>query len=187
MGRMKILKRVGIGLVVVLLVFVVVVMTRPSAFHVERSATIAAPPEVVYAQVSDFHAWKAWSPWDKLDPSMKTTYDGPASGTGASYSWSGNDQVGEGRMTITDATPPSNVTIRLEFIKPFKATNITSFTWVPTPAGTKLTWAMDGHNDFFGKAFSMFMDMDKTIGGDFERGLASMKQIVESQKPAPKS
>ncbi|WP_437537621.1 SRPBCC family protein [Sorangium sp. So ce726] len=182
---MKVLKRVGLGLVAVVLLFVIVVMTRPSTFRVERSATVAAPPEAVYAQVADFHAWARWSPWEGLDPALKRTYEGPAAGPGASYAWSGNDEVGEGKMTITGAEQPSNVTVRVEFIKPFEATNTALFTFVPAPSGTKVTWAMEGENGFLGKAFGMFMDMDKMVGADFEKGLGAMKQIVESKAAPP--
>lgn len=179
---MKILKRVGIGLAVVIAVFVLVVLTRPSTFHVERSANIKGTVAQAHAAVADFHAWKSWSPWEKLDPSMKTTFTGAATGKGAEYAWVGNDQVGEGKMTITESTP-DKIVIRLEFIKPFAATNQTTFTFAAAGAETKVTWAMDGNNDFFGKAFSLFMDMDKMIGNDFEKGLAALKTVVESAPP----
>jgi uncharacterized protein YndB with AHSA1/START domain len=182
---MKVLKRIGLGLVAVVLLFVIVVMTRPPTFRIERSATVAAPPEAVYAQVADFRAWRRWSPWEGLDPALKRTYDGPAAGTGASYAWSGNDEAGEGKMTITGAEAPSNITVRVEFIKPFEATNTAKFTFVPAPGGTKVTWAMEGENGFIGKAFGMLMDMDKMVGADFEKGLGAMKQIVESKVTPP--
>src|SRR5262249_7146798 len=138
------------------------------------------------AQVNDFHAWPAWSPWEKLDPQMKKTFEGPASGVGAKYAWTGNDKVGEGRMTIEKSEKPSTVGIKLEFLKPFEATNATTFTFAPTAKGSKVTWAMDGENNFMAKAASLFMDMDKMIGGDFERGLTAMKTAAESApKPAP--
>lgn len=174
------LKKILIGVAAVLLLFVIVVATRPADFRVERSITIAAPPAVVFGQVNDFHAWAAWSPWEKLDPGMKRTYTGPPSGTGATYEWQGNDDVGEGRMTIEKSTPPSTVGIKLEFIKPFAATNVTTFTFAEQGPGTKVTWAMEGTNNFFAKAFGLFMDMDKLVGADFERGLASMKAISEA-------
>jgi hypothetical protein len=182
---MKVLKRVGLGLVAVVLLFVIVVMTRPSTFRIERSATVAAPPEAVYAQIVDFHAWERWSPWEGLDPALKRTYAGPAAGPGASYAWSGNDDVGEGKMTITGAEQPSNVTVRVEFIKPIEATNTTNFTLVPAPSGTKVTWVMEGENGFIGKAYGMIMYMDKMVGADFEKGLGAMKQIVESKAAPP--
>jgi hypothetical protein len=176
-------RKILIGIAAAIVLFIVVVASRPANFHIERSISIAAPPESAFAQVNDFHAWSAWSPWEKMDPQMKKTFDGPPSGVGAAYAWTGNDKVGEGKMTIEKSTAPALVGIKLQFIKPFAATNQTTFTFAPAAGGAKVTWAMDGENNFVGKAFSMFMDMDKMVGGDFERGLASMKTLAES---APK-
>jgi uncharacterized protein YndB with AHSA1/START domain len=177
-------RRILIGVAGLIVVLVLVIVTRPSTFHVERSTTIAAPPESPFALVNDFHAWPAWSPWDKLDPQMKTTYEGPAAGVGAKYAWTGNDKVGEGRMSIEKSEKPSQVVIKLEFIKPFEATNMTTFTFAPTETGTKVTWAMDGENNFMAKAASLFMDMDKMIGTDFEQGLQAMKVAAERSSKA---
>ena len=112
----------------------IVVATRPSTFRIERSATFAAPPESAFAQVNDFHAWSTWSPWDKLDPNMKRTYEGPAAGVGAKYAWAGNDDVGEGRMTIEKSEPARQIVIKLEFLKPFETTNTTTFSFTPSAA-----------------------------------------------------
>ncbi|APR76168.1 Hypothetical protein A7982_01515 [Minicystis rosea] len=180
------LKKIGLGLAAFVLLFVVVVATRPSEFRYQRSTTIAAPPDAVHAAINDFHQWAKWSPWDKLDPTMQRTYDGNA-GPGAMYAWKGNKDVGEGRMTIEESKPGSLVKIKLEFIKPFEATNTTTFDLVPEGAGTKVTWTMTGHNNFMSKAFCLFMDMDKLIGSDFDKGLADLKKLVEAnaaKKPA---
>jgi hypothetical protein len=174
-------KKILIGVIGLIAVLLIVVATRPSTFRVERSITVAAPPETVFAQVNDFHAWDAWSPWAKLDPQMKTTYEGPAAGTGASYAWAGNDKVGEGRMAIESSERPSRIDIKLVFLKPWAATNTTVFMFAPAPEGTKVTWAMEGHNDFMGKAASLFMNMDAMVGGDFERGLAALKAVAEGK------
>ena len=177
-------RKILIGVAALVVLLVLVILTRPSTFHIERQITIAAPPENAFAQVNDFHAWSAWSPWEKLDPAMKRTFDGPPSGAGAQYAWSGNDQVGEGRMTIEKSEKPSQIGIKLEFLKPFAATNQTTFTFAPTAGGSRVTWAMDGENGFMAKAMSIFMDMDKLVGGDFEKGLSGMKIAAES---APKA
>lgn len=175
------LKKLGLGLLVVVVIFVVFVATRPSSFAVTREAEFKAPPEVVYAQLVDFHAWAEWSPWDKLDPSMKKTYSGAASGVGAKYDWEGDkDNVGSGGMTITGVKENESVAIDLEFKVPMEAHNRTDFTLAKTADGTKLTWAMKGENGFMGKAFSLVFDMDKMVGGDFEKGLASLKTITEA-------
>ena len=179
----KILLGIVIVVVVLVVVFVCVTALQPAHYHVERSATINAPAPVVFAQVNDFHKWEAWSPWAKMDPAMKQSYEGPPAGNGAVYSWAGNSQVGEGRMTITESHPSDLIKIKLEFIKPWSATNATDFTFKPQGDQTAVTWTMDGDNNFMGKAFGLFMNMDKTIGGDFEKGLAQMKAVAEA---APK-
>ena len=168
-------------LVVLVLLCLGFIGSRPSRMHVERSATMTAPSDVVFAQLDNFHHWAQWSPWEKLDPQMKTTFSGPDSGLGAIYEWSGNDKVGQGRMTITESTPSSKVAMKLEFLKPFQDVNTTTFTLDPAGPETKVTWAMDGTNSFMEKAVGLFMNMDKTIGGDFERGLGTLKTVAEAQ------
>lgn len=171
--------KVLIGVVVVLAVLSVVIAMQPDTFRVERSVAIAASPERAYSQVVDFHQWSSWSPWEKVDPDMKRTYAGAPSGVGAVYSWAGNGKAGEGRMTIEEAAAPSKISIKLEFIKPFQATNLAAFVFTPTAAGSTVTWSMDGKNNFFSKAFHLVMNMDKLVGGDFEKGLAAMKANAE--------
>jgi hypothetical protein len=168
------LKKILLALGAALLILVAVVATRPATYRVERAATIPAAPDVAFALVNDFHRWAEWSPWDKLDPAMKKTHGGAAAGTGATYEWAGNSDVGHGRMTITESKPGQRIAIQLEFIEPWTATNQTEFTFAAAGAGTKVVWAMTGHNDFMGKAFSLFMNMDRMIGADFEKGLAAM-------------
>ncbi|HEX6765385.1 MAG TPA: SRPBCC family protein [Polyangiaceae bacterium] len=173
----KILVAVGL----VLSGLAVVVATRPAAFRVARSITIDAPPEVPFALVNDFHEWPVWSPYEKLDPAVTRTFEGPRSGTGAVYAYSGNDKVGTGRITLEKSAAPSSIALRLDFIKPFTVTNRGSFTFEPQGPGTKVTWAMEGRNNFVFKAFSLLMDMDKLVGTEFERGLAAMKSAAEQR------
>jgi uncharacterized protein YndB with AHSA1/START domain len=182
-GRRKVsmLGTILIVIAVLVVLFVLVVATRPANFRVERSATMNAPPEEVFAQVNDLHKWEAWNPWGKLDPDMEQTYEGPPFGVGSSYSWVGNKNVGEGRMTIAESRPNDLILIELEFFKPFAATHTTEFTFQPVGESTKVTWAMFGENNFMAKAMGLFMSMDKMIGGMFEKGLADLKAIVEGK------
>lgn len=173
-------KKVGLGVAVALVILLGVVATRPADFTVKRSATIPAPPKAVFAMVTDFHRWSQWSPWAKLDPNMKVTFSGAPSGVDAVYAWDGDDKVGAGRMTIENVNVPGQIDMRLEFTRPFAATNHLTFTFVPNGDGTDVTWTMTGHNDFMGKAMSLFMSMDKMVGGDFERGLVSLKSATEA-------
>ena len=172
-------------LIVVLAALAGFIATRPGAFRISRSRTVAAPPQVVHPYVNDFHKWPEWSPWEKLDPDLKREFSGPPSGPGATYYWVGNDKVGEGRMTITDSRPPQSVTLRLEFIRPWTATNTTEFDFAPSGAGTNVTWTMTGHRNFMAKAFGLFMDMEKMVGPDFEKGLANLDAATAAAAAKP--
>jgi hypothetical protein len=149
---------------------------------VTRSVTIAASPEAVFPHVNELKKWAAWNPWEKIDPNMKLTCEGPEAGVGASYSWVGNNEVGEGKMSITDSRPNESVKFKLEFFKPMAGTSEAEFTFRRQGDQTEAIWAMTGKNNFIGKAFCLFMNMDKMIGGQFEKGLADMKAVVESGK-----
>lgn len=154
------------------------IASRPAEFRIARSRSLSAPPEVVHAYVNDFHTWTQWSPWEKFDPGMKRELSGPPAGVGASYAWAGNKNIGEGRMTIIDSAPGERVTIRLEFLTPFAATNTAQFDFARSGPGTTVTWSMAGRNDFMAKAIGLFMNMDTMIGGEFEKGLASLDTVT---------
>ena len=162
-----------LGLALSLGVFALYVASRPSAFRLSRSLTIDAPASTLFALINDFHAWNAWSPWDKIDADLKRTYEGAESGVGAVYKWEGK-KTGEGVMTLTDSQEPTKIEIDLRFIKPFAANNHTTFTLEPDGNGTKVTWAMTGNNNFVSKAFNVFVNVDAMVGKDFEKGLAAM-------------
>ncbi len=168
------------AVLVVLAVFALVVALQPSEFSVTRTATMSAPATDVFAQVNDFHNWEAWSPWAKLDPAARNSFEGAPAGTGAIFTWAGNKNVGEGGMTITESRPSDLIRIKLEFLRPFKGTNTAEFTFKPDGNQTVVKWSMAGTKNFVVKAFGLFMSMDKMVGGQFEQGLASMKSVVES-------
>ncbi|MGO4385415.1 SRPBCC family protein [Specibacter sp. RAF43] len=154
-----------------------------SSFSVSRSAVIAAPAEEIYPLVVSFREWTKWSPWENIDPNMHRSYDGPVSGVGATYKWKGNGRAGAGTMEIVDAVEPSRIGIRLDFTKPMKAVNPTTFTFVPEGAGTRVTWTMTGENKtIISRAFALFMNMDKMVGNDFEKGLASLAAVVAAAR-----
>jgi uncharacterized protein YndB with AHSA1/START domain len=174
------LKKAAIASAVLFALLFGLIITRPSTFAIERTKLIGAPPDAVYARINSFQQWAAWSPWDALDPTMKKTYDGPVAGVGAHYAWQGNeDNVGHGEMTIKASTP-ARIDIDLHFIKPFEANNDTIITMTPKDGGTEVKWVMSGKNDFAGKAFSLVMDMDKMVGDDFEKGLASLEVAAKA-------
>jgi len=178
-----VLRKILIGVAVLVIAFAAVVAMQPAEFRVARSATIAAPLPAVFAQVNDFRKWPAWSPYDKLDPAMKKTYSGAPAGTGASYAWAGNHEAGVGRATITESRPDELVRIRLDFEQPFAGTAFAEFRFKPDGERTVVEWSLAGANSFLAKAVHLFMDMDKMVGGQFETGLAQLKAVAEK---APK-
>ena len=170
-----------LGIAALIVLFVVIVSLRSGDFRISRFATMAAPQEDIFGQVNTLRNWEAWSPFEKLDPNMKRTYEGPPSGVGASQYWSGNSAAGEGRSTISESDPYNRIGLKLEMVRPMKATNDAEFTFVPENGQTRVTWTISGCNGFMGKAFSLFMNMDKMLGGEFEKGLADLKKVVESK------
>jgi uncharacterized protein YndB with AHSA1/START domain len=174
--KIMIVVAVVVALLVVLGIFVAL---QPSTFRVERSAVMAAPPEAVFAEVNDLHRWEKWSPWQKLDPNARMTYEGPPAGVGAVCRWAGNSDVGEGSMTIVESKPHELIRVRLDFVKPFEDTATVEFAFQPEGAKTRVTWSMHGDNHFIGKAMCLFMNLDRMIGDKYEEGLANLKTIVE--------
>jgi len=170
-----------IGAVVVILIAAVLMFaaTKPDSFSVQRATSIKAAPEKIFALLDDFHNWGVWSPWEKMDPSMKRTFNGPANGKGSVYEWEGKRKVGQGRMEITDASAPSQVTIKLDFIKPFEGHNVAEFVLEPKGDSTNVTWTMRGPSPYIAKLMSVFFSMDSMIGKDFEAGLANLKAAAE--------
>jgi hypothetical protein len=176
--------KIVIGVVLVLALFAIFVATRSGDFRVERSITTAGSAAKAFASVNDFKLWPAWSPWEKVDPTMTRTYGPQTAGPGATYAWAGNNKIGAGRMTIERTVPTEEIQIKLEFLKPFAATNAARFTFTPTPAGqTRITWSMEGRQNFICKAVSLFMNMDNMIGAEFEKGLTALKGIAEQNEP----
>lgn len=173
-------KKILIALVLVIAGFATFVYFQPADYQVQRSLAISAPAETVFAQVNDFRRWEGWNPWGKLDPAMKLSYSGAPSGTGAVYAWAGNNQVGEGRMTLSESHPNDLIRIQMEFFKPFAGNSTAEFTFKPEGDKTLVTWSMTGKNNFIGKVMCLFMNMDKMVGGQFEKGLADLKTISET-------
>ncbi len=173
------LKKIVVGIVVLIAAALAYAATKPDTMHVQRSISIDAPADRVYPLISDFRQWPRWSPWENLDPAMTRTLSGPPSGKGAIYEWKGNSDVGSGRMEITGAAEPSNVTIQLDFLEPFEAHNVTEFRLESAGPATNVIWTMDGPSRFTMKVMSLFMNMDSMIGADFEKGLAALKTEAE--------
>jgi uncharacterized protein YndB with AHSA1/START domain len=172
------IKKIAIGVAAIIAIVLILAAMQPNDFKVIRSTTIKAPPEKIVPLIADFHQWGSWSPWEKLDPAMVRTHSGAASGKGAHYHWKGNDQVGEGHMEVLNVTPNA-VNIKLDFLSPFEAHNMADFVLDTKGDSTTVTWTMSGPANFMTKIMCLFTSMDKMVGPDFEKGLASMKAVAE--------
>jgi len=175
----KLIGIVAAVLLVAIAAILVLAAMKPDTFRVERTASIKAPPEKIFPLISDFDNWGAWSPYEKKDPNMKRTRSGAANGKGAVYAWDGDKNVGKGRMEIAEASPPSKVSLKLDFERPFEAHNIVNFTMEPKGDATSVTWAMQGPVPYMAKIVHVIFNMDRMVGRDFEAGLANLKTLAE--------
>lgn len=159
--------------------FLAYVALQPAEGTISRSATMGAPTANVFAEVNDFHKWQDWSPWAKLDPNATTSFEGAPAGQGAIFNWAGNSEIGEGKMTIIESRPNEAIKIKLDFAKPFAGTSHAHFTFKPEGSGTLVTWTMTGERPFLARVMCTLFNADKMVGGQFEKGLANLKAIVE--------
>src|SRR5580692_10760870 len=178
---LEILTIIAVVLAIAIIIILGLASRKPDTFAVRRSVLVQAPAERIFPLVNNFHQWGGWSPWEHRDPAMKRSYSGAESGKGAVYAWDGNKNVGSGRMEILDASSPSKITIKLDFLKPFEAHNTAEFTFVPEreASATNVIWVMRGPSSFMSKVMQVFMDFDKMVGKDFETGLANLKTLTE--------
>jgi uncharacterized protein YndB with AHSA1/START domain len=173
------IKIIGIIIVVAIAAILIFAAMQPNSFRVQRSTTIKAPPEKIFAAINDFHRWEAWSPWEKIDPAVKRSYSGTDNGKGAMYAWEGNKDIGQGRMEIIESTPSSKLLVKIEFIKPFAAINTVEFNLAQNGENTTVTQAMYGPSPFISKLMGLFFSMDKMVGDKYDEGLATLKTIAE--------
>lgn len=182
--------RILIVVLVVAATLIAMVAARPAGFRVTRTASVGGPSAEVFAQVNELHNWEAWSPWAELDPAAMTVYDGPPGGVGAGFGWAGNARIGEGHITITESRPNELVRFRLDFEKPFKATHDAEFSFQPDGGQTVVTWTMSGRCNFIARAIGLFINCDKMVGRQFEKGLANLDAVVAkaavNQRVAPR-
>lgn len=174
------IKKIALGILGLLVLFVIVVAMQPSKMHIERTAKFSAPPAAVYAQMNSLRKGAEWSPWSRLDPAMKKSWEGPEEGVGAIYRWDGNDQVGEGSMTILESRKDELVKLKLEFVRPMADVATATYAIKPEGSGTSVTWSFDGEQSFMEKAVCLFMDLDAMLGAQFEEGFANLKKVLET-------
>jgi hypothetical protein len=146
--------------------------------HLERSVVVDATPADMTYFSHDLKGVNEWSPWEGKDPSMERVYSDPSAGVGATYHWTGNDEVGEGTMTIKSVMD-GEVAIDLHFIAPFEGDSVATITYVEQGDGMKVTWAFDQDNVLMSKVMMLFMDFEGMLGPDYEKGMELLKPLVE--------
>ena len=180
---MKVLKWIGIILVSVIVIALIASLILPRKVHLERSVVINAPKEKVFNYLVHFEKFVTWSPWQDIDPNVEydISDDGKA---GAKYHWKGNDEVGEGEMTITKISGDT-ISVLLKFIKPFESTSHVYYVLDQSENGTKVTWGFDAKYGIPMNLFLALSGMKKALSADFEKGLAQLKERVESSQEEP--
>jgi hypothetical protein len=175
----EILFYVAIAVALFVAALLVYAATKPDVFRVQRTTGIDAPAERIFPLIANLKAMNTWNPFVEPDPAIKIAYSGPDTGKGAAHTWSGNSKVGEGRIEIIDAAASSRVTMQLHMLKPMKAHNAVEFTLQPNGKTTTVTWAMSGRQPFMARLMTVFIDCDKMVGSQFEKGLSKLKAIAE--------
>lgn len=176
---MKILKILLYTIVIGIAGLLAFAATRPNTFRVERSLDIKAPAAKIFPYVNDFRRAPEWSPWEEGDPAMKRTYSGAKSGKGAIYEWAGNKDVGKGRLETVESVENQYVKVAMHFIEPMEGDSTTEYILTPKGDMTNVKWVMTGPMNFVSKVMCVFFDMDKMIGGPFDKGLKRLKLVVE--------
>jgi uncharacterized protein YndB with AHSA1/START domain len=174
------LRTIFIALVAALAAFLVFVAVQPASGTVTRSAVLAASPDVIFPHINSLKKWDAWSPWAKLDPNAKNSFDGPETGVGSAMAWDGNNEVGMGKMTIVESDANKRVKYRLDFQKPMTGTSTAEFTLQPEATGTRVTWTMTGERPFMARVICTIMGVDRIVGGMFEKGLVNLGNVTKS-------
>ena len=176
----EILIYVAIALAIVVTILLIYAATKPDTFRIQRSTGINAPAERIFPLIANLKSMNTWNPFVEPDPAIKIAYSGPDSGKGAAHTWSGNSKVGEGRIEVTDAVPSSRVAMQLDMLKPMKAHNAVEFTLQPNGKATTVTWTMSGRQPLLAKLMTIFIDCDKMVGSQFDKGLGKLKAIAEA-------
>lgn len=147
--------------------------------HISREIVIKAPPQKIFPYINDAKLMNSWNPWMKLDPKMNITFSGPPAGVGAKTSWAGDKRIGAGSATIIESIENLLVRTHLEYTDPHPMSQIAEISLTPQSDGTLVRWSVSGDTLFLGRIFCIFMNLDKMIGGTFDEGLKTLKEMIE--------
>lgn len=171
------------GLGLIFAVFVTIAALKPSEYLIKRDVMINAKPESIFPLLISMKNADTWMPWKESDPQVQNTYSGPEEGMGSISSWDSPGQMGTGKAEVVGVIPNQSVKTKITYTKPMEMNQDSEFILTPTGEGTQMTWIVTGNQPFFARLMCtfMFMNMDKYVGGMFEKGLNKLKLIVEGK------
>lgn len=172
-------KKISIAVAVLLVGFFIYVAVQPAEMFISREIVINAPAEAIFPYINSTKKSDEWMPWRDIDPTVTTQYSGPEEGVGAKSSWDSKGQMGTGEALVVESNANQSVKTQLTYTKPMQMTQLAEMSLAPSPAGTLVRWSVSGKNSFIGRIMCVFMNMDKEVGGHFEKGLATLKSKVE--------
>lgn len=176
------LKKILLGIALVIAGFLIYVSTLPSQMHVVREIIVNASPAVIFPHINNSKMADDWMPWKDSDPGVVITYSGPEAGVGSKSNWNSSGQMGTGEALVVESIPNQTVKTQLTYTKPFQMSQLAEITLSPAAGGTKISWSVSGTSGYFFKLMGVFMDCDKMIDGEFEKGLAKLKARVEAKQ-----
>lgn len=175
----KILSIVG-TIIGILLIYAGV---KSPQMEISRELLIKATPEIIFPYLNNSQKMNDWMPWQNSDPELKMLYSGPSEGAGSRSSWDSSGKMGTGYAEIIESIPNQSVKTKLEYTKPMVMSQVATMSLVPAENGeTLVRWSVTGHNSFLFRLIGIFMNMDKMVGGEFEKGLTTLKTITETVK-----
>lgn len=171
--------KIAVVVIALIVALLILAATRPNTFRVQRSIVINAPAAKIFPLINDLHAWDSWEANDRKDPTMKKTFIGPASGTGAAVEWDSQGRGGKGRLVISESVPPRMVAIKVDFLRPFEAHNLNEFIFEPDASGTKVTWSIQASNLYAMKLVGIFFNIQREFEKHVDTGLSNLKSVAE--------
>jgi len=172
-------KKILLGLAIVIALLLGYVAVQPPTMDISRELLIKASPETLFPYINNSKKADSWMPWSETDPEVKTTYSGPEEGIGSTSSWTSPGQMGDGKAVVVESRANQVVKTQLNYTKPMVMSQLSEMTLTPTNDGTIVKWRVTGEQPFIGRLFCLVFNMEKTVGGEFEKGLNKLKSTVE--------
>ncbi len=174
------LKKIFLVIAVLLLALCIYAALKPATFLVAREISIKATPEVIFTHINNAKKANDWMPWKEIDQEAVMVELGPEEGVGSGSKWDSKGQMGTGQAVVIESVPNVKVVTQLTYTKPMEMSQLATVSLSPNESGdTNVRWEVTGENTFMGRLMCIFMDMDKIVGQQFEKGLNNLKRIVE--------